>query len=70
MSAQPTKPLSFWESAIYGFGNLGASAVYGFLNSAAGLYLERYPAVPTWAVGLLSQERSLAGAFEIGRAHV
>ena len=63
MSAQPTKPLSFWESAIYGFGNLGASAVYGFLNSAAGLYLERYPAVPTWAVGLLSQERSLAGAF-------
>ncbi|TMG38179.1 MAG: MFS transporter [Chloroflexi bacterium] len=63
VSAQPTKPLSFWESAIYGFGNLGASAVYGFLNSAAGLYLERYPAVPTWAVGLLSQERSLAGAF-------
>jgi maltose/moltooligosaccharide transporter len=30
---------------------------------AAGLYLERYPAVPTWAVGLLSQERSLAGAL-------
>jgi len=59
----PTRPLSFRESAIYGFGTLGASAVYSFLNSGAGLYLERYPAVPTWAVGLLSQERSLAGAF-------
>ena len=59
----PTRPLSFRESAIYGFGSLGANAVYSFLNLAAGLYLERYPAVPTWAVGLLSQERSLAGAF-------
>jgi len=59
----PTRPLSFRESAIYGFGALGANAVYSFLNLAAGLYLERYPAVPTWAVGLLSQERSLAGAF-------
>src|SRR5438093_1055475 len=59
----PTRPLSFRESAIYGFGTLGASAVYSFLNSGAGLDLERYPAVPTWAVGLLSQERSLAGAF-------
>src|SRR5438094_9201819 len=59
----PTRPLSFRESAIYGFGTLGASAVYSFLNSGAGLYLERYPAVPTWAVGLLSQERLLAGAF-------
>jgi maltose/moltooligosaccharide transporter len=59
----PTRPLSFTESAIYGFGTLGASAVYNFLNSGAGLYLDRYPAVPTWAVGLLSQERSLAGAF-------
>ena len=63
MSASPTRPLSFRESAIYGTGALGANAVYSFLNLAAGLYLERYPAVPTWAVGLLSQERSLAGAF-------
>ena len=62
-ATSPTRPLSFRESAIYGFGALGANAVYSFLNLAAGLYLERYPAVPTWAVGLLSQERSLAGAF-------
>ena len=59
----PTRPLSFRESVIYGFGNLGANAVYNFLNGAAGLYLNRYPEVPIWAVGLLSQERSLAGAF-------
>jgi Na+/melibiose symporter-like transporter len=63
MSQMPTKPLSFAESAIYGFGNLGANAVYSFLNLAAGLYHSRYPAVPTWTVGLLSQERSLLGAF-------
>jgi len=62
MSASPRRPLSFSESTIYGFGNFGANVVYGFLNLAAGLYLERYPQVPTWAVGLLSQERSLAGA--------
>src|SRR5882762_10891919 len=59
----PTRPLSLRESAIYGFGALGANAVYSFLNGAAGLYLNRYPEVPVWAVGLLSQERSLAGAF-------
>jgi len=59
----PTRPLTFGESVIYGFGNLGANAVYNFLNGAAGLYLNRYPEVPIWAVGLLSQERSLAGAF-------
>src|SRR5213593_3195772 len=63
MSAVPTRPLSFRESAIYGTGALGANAVYSFLNGAAGLYLNRYPEVPVWAVGLLSQERSLAGAF-------
>jgi Na+/melibiose symporter-like transporter len=63
MDAAPTKPLSFRESATYGCGTLGANAVYSFLNLAGGLYLERYPAVPTWLVGLLSQERSLAGAF-------
>jgi MFS family permease len=59
----PTRPLTLRESAIYGFGALGANAVYSFLNGAAGLYLNRYPEVPVWAVGLLSQERSLAGAF-------
>ena len=47
MSAQPTKPLSFWESAIYNFENLKTNAIYKFLNSATNLYLERYPAVPT-----------------------
>jgi MFS family permease len=60
---QPTRPLSLGESIVFGCGNLGANAVYNFLNGAAGLYLERYPAVPVWAVGLLAQERSLAGAF-------
>jgi MFS family permease len=55
--------MSFRQSLIYGCGNFGANVVYGFLNLAAGLYLERYPQVPTWAVGLLSQERSLAGAL-------
>jgi MFS family permease len=59
----PQRPLSFTESVVFGLGNYGANVVYNFLNGAAGLYLERYPAVPTWAVGLLSQERSLAGAF-------
>src|SRR5207245_6940288 len=58
----PTRPLSLRESAIYGFGALGANAVYSFLNGAAGLYLNRHPEVPVWAVGLVSQERSLAGA--------
>ena len=58
----PTRPLSFRESVVYGFGNLGANAVYNFLNGAAGLYLNRYPEVPVWLVGLLSQERSLAGS--------
>jgi maltose/moltooligosaccharide transporter len=59
----PTRPLSFKQSVIYGFGNLGSNAVYNFLNGAAGLYLAHYPQVPVWLVGLLAQERSLAGAF-------
>lgn len=59
----PQRPLTFTESVVFGLGNFGANVVYNFLNGAAGLYLERYPQVPTWAVGLLSQERSLAGAF-------
>lgn len=59
----PTRPLTFSESVVYGFGNLGSNAVYNFLNGAAGLYLTRYPEVPVWLVGLLAQERSLAGAF-------
>ncbi|HEV8669198.1 MAG TPA: MFS transporter [Candidatus Limnocylindria bacterium] len=59
----PQRPLSFSQSVVFGFGNFGANVVYGFLNLAAGLYLIRYPEVPAWAVGLLSQERSLAGAF-------
>jgi Na+/melibiose symporter-like transporter len=58
----PTRPLSFRESVVFGFGNLGSNAVYNFLNSAAGLYLIKYPEVPVWLVGLLAQERSLAGA--------
>lgn len=63
MSARvPTSPLSVWQSFGYGFGNLGAQSVYAFLNQAVGLYLNRYPEVPTWAVGVLAQERSLAGA--------
>jgi maltose/moltooligosaccharide transporter len=56
------RPLSLRESAIYACGIFGANVVYAFLNLAAGLYLIRYPEVPAWAVGLLSQERSLAGA--------
>ncbi len=59
----PQRSLTFTESVVFGLGNFGANVVYNFLNGAAGLYLERYPAVPTWAVGLLSQERSLAGSF-------
>ena len=62
MAATPTRPLTLRESAIYACGNFGANVVYAFLNLAAGLYLGRYPEVPVWAVGLLSQERSLAGA--------
>src|SRR4030081_3318453 len=59
----PTRPLTFGEPVIYGFGNLGANAVYNFLNGAAGLYLNRYSEVPIWLVGLLSEKLSLAGAF-------
>ena len=59
----PARPLTFRASVVFGFGNLGANAVYNFLNGAAGLYLNHYPAVPVWLVGLLAQERSLAGAF-------
>jgi Na+/melibiose symporter-like transporter len=62
MAATPLRPMSLRESAIFATGALGANVVYAFLNLAAGLYLGRYPQVPTWAVGLLSQERSLAGA--------
>ncbi len=63
MADPAVPPLSRSQTVIYGFGNLGANCVYSFLNGAAGLYLNRYPEVPTWAVGLLSQERSFAGAF-------
>ena len=62
MSEAGRRPLSFTQSVIFGCGNFGANVVYSFLNGAAGLYLNRYPEVPTWAVGLLAQERSLAGA--------
>ncbi|HKW78734.1 MAG TPA: MFS transporter [Candidatus Limnocylindria bacterium] len=62
MATTPRRPLGLVESAIYACGIFGANVVYAFLNLAAGLYLERYPEVPVWAVGLLSQERSLAGA--------
>jgi len=58
----PQRPLTMRESAFYASGIFGANVVYAFLNLAAGLYLIRYPEVPAWAVGLLSQERSLAGA--------
>jgi MFS family permease len=57
------RPLSFTQSVVFGLANLGANAVYSHLNLSIGLYLERYPQVPVWAVGLLSQERSFAGAF-------
>ena len=63
MALTPVRPLTLRESAIYALGNFGANVVYAFLNLAAGLYLVRYPEVPVWAVGILSQERSLAGAF-------
>ena len=63
MSESPRRPLSFVQSVVFGCGNFGANVVYSFLNGAAGLYLIRYPEVPTWAVGLLAQERSLAGAL-------
>lgn len=62
MSGPKMRPLSAAQSIAYGFGNLGAQSVYAFLNQAVGLYLNRYPEVPTWAVGILAQERSLAGA--------
>ena len=62
MVAMERRELSLSQSVIFGCGNFGANVVYSFLNGAAGLYLGRYPEVPTWAVGLLAQERSLAGA--------
>ena len=62
MGLTAPRPLTLRESAIYACGIFGANVVYAFLNLAAGLYLIRYPEVPAWAVGLLSQERSLAGA--------
>jgi Na+/melibiose symporter-like transporter len=63
MAITPLRPLSLRESVTFASGAFGANVVYGFLNLAAGLYLGHYPEVPTWAVGLLSQERSLAGAL-------
>ena len=57
------RPLSLVESLVFGFANFGSNMVYQLFNFGAGLYLERYPDVPAWLVGLLSQERSLAGAF-------
>ena len=63
MATTPLRPLTLRESAVFSCGAFGANVVYGFLNLAAGLYLGRYPQVPTWAVGLLAQERSLAGAI-------
>src|SRR5437762_6853937 len=57
------RALSLTQSLLFAFGNLGANTVYSSLNRSVGLYLERYPGVPVWAVGLLSQERSFAGAF-------
>ena len=63
MNEAGRRPLSFTQSIVFGCGNFGANVVYSFLNGAAGLYLNRYPDVPTWAVGLLAQERSLAGAL-------
>ena len=59
----PVRPLGLGQSIVFGFGNFGANVVYSFLNGAIGLYLLRYPQVPAWAVGLLAQERSLAGAL-------
>ena len=59
----PVRPLGLAQSIVFGFGNFGANVVYSFLNGAIGLYLLRYPQVPAWAVGLLAQERSLAGAL-------
>ena len=62
MATTPLRPLTLRESVVFSSGAFGSNVVYAFLNLAAGLYLLRYPEVPTWAVGLLSQERSLAGA--------
>jgi hypothetical protein len=47
MTTTPLRPLSFKESAVYSSGVLGANVVYAFLNLAAGVYLLRYPEVPT-----------------------
>jgi maltose/moltooligosaccharide transporter len=63
MQTTPMKPLSFRESLVFSSGALGSNVVYAFLNFAAGLYLGHYPAVPAWAIGILSQERSFVGAF-------
>ncbi len=62
MAAEP-KPLSPTKVGLYSLGDLGASVVYSFANTAFPLFLSSYPAVPNWAVGLLAQERSLVGAF-------
>lgn len=60
---RPIRPLTFAQSLAYGAGNFGANSTYALLNLAVGLYLIRYPEVPNWAVGLLSQERSFVGAI-------
>jgi Na+/melibiose symporter-like transporter len=57
------EPLSPAKIGLYSVGDLGASIVYSFANTAFPLFLTSYPAVPNWAVGLLAQERSLVGAF-------
>lgn len=57
------RPLSLAQSFVFSLANFGSNMVYQFLNFGAALYLGRYPEVPPWAIGLLSQERSLAGAL-------
>ncbi len=57
------RPLGLRESLLFSAANFGSNLVYQFINFGAGLYLLAYPAVPAWLVGLLAQERSLAGAL-------
>lgn len=57
------RPLSFGQAVVFSLANFGSNMTYQLLNFGAALYLLRYPEVPPWAVGLLSQERSLAGAL-------
>jgi MFS family permease len=64
--AQPASPsdarFDSGLAARYSVANFGSSVVYGLLNLAMPLYLQKYGVVP-WLIGPLANERAFVGAI-------